>query len=309
MKLFISWSGERSQALGKALAEWIPMVLQNVDPWFSPEAIDKGARWLSELNAQLSTLSAAIVCITPESQAAPWLLFEAGALSKDLAGSRLFTVLFDLSKADVTGPLAHFQHTLVESREEVRSLLLSINKQLETPLKEDRLDGVFDAMWDKLETKVKQIPKTNVVQASPRRSSQDLLEEVVERTRVIERQLESLTNPPLSISSSSAAERALNDSSQLASRAHGMTGHMKVLRSKIADTEAQLREESNSPRRNALQLRRDQLHSEYADAHRKLSELRLMSATSEAETRLTLAQLRELELEQSPGRAAIHRSP
>lgn len=32
MKVFISWSGERSQALAQALRDWLPLVLHFVEP-------------------------------------------------------------------------------------------------------------------------------------------------------------------------------------------------------------------------------------------------------------------------------------
>jgi hypothetical protein len=44
MKVFISWSGERSNYVARILYEWIPNVIQNVRPWISEE-IPKGVRW------------------------------------------------------------------------------------------------------------------------------------------------------------------------------------------------------------------------------------------------------------------------
>lgn len=87
MQLFISWSGERSKAIASAIRDWLPLIIQSVKPWFSPEDIDKGARWLGDLNTQLEKQSVAVICVTPESLNAPWLLFEVGALSKALESS------------------------------------------------------------------------------------------------------------------------------------------------------------------------------------------------------------------------------
>lgn len=38
MKLFISWSGARSQALALALQEWLPLVIHYVEPRLSRQA-------------------------------------------------------------------------------------------------------------------------------------------------------------------------------------------------------------------------------------------------------------------------------
>jgi hypothetical protein len=45
MKLFISWSGEASHAVAKAFREWIPSVINAVEPWLSDEDIATGAHW------------------------------------------------------------------------------------------------------------------------------------------------------------------------------------------------------------------------------------------------------------------------
>ena len=53
MRVFLSWSGERSKLLAAALRDWLPLVLHSVEPWFSSEDIDKGAKWLVTLSSEL----------------------------------------------------------------------------------------------------------------------------------------------------------------------------------------------------------------------------------------------------------------
>jgi hypothetical protein len=44
--------------------------------------IDKGAKWSTEISRELEQANFAVSCLTPENLNEPWLLFEAGALSK-----------------------------------------------------------------------------------------------------------------------------------------------------------------------------------------------------------------------------------
>ncbi|WP_165788483.1 hypothetical protein [Stutzerimonas stutzeri] len=41
MKVFISWSGDMSREIGEALRTWIPGVIQQVKPYFTPNDIEK----------------------------------------------------------------------------------------------------------------------------------------------------------------------------------------------------------------------------------------------------------------------------
>ena len=88
-KIFISWSGPLSQKLGEALRNWLPSALQFVKPYFSPEDIEKGAKWNSEISKELETSNIGIICLTRDNTEKPWILFEAGALSKSLEKSRV----------------------------------------------------------------------------------------------------------------------------------------------------------------------------------------------------------------------------
>jgi hypothetical protein len=49
------------------------------------------------------------MCLTQQNVSAPWLLFEAGALSKAVGFGRVLPYLIDLRPTDLTGPLSQFQ--------------------------------------------------------------------------------------------------------------------------------------------------------------------------------------------------------
>jgi hypothetical protein len=136
-------------------------VVQAVDPYMSSEDIEKGARWNSEIAGELETCNFGIICLTPENIEAPWIHFEAGALSKSIESARVSPILLGLKPADVTGPLVHFQSTLPH-REDLLRLITSINstrcglsskansKQSLTPLREvlqRPLDEEFRTCW------------------------------------------------------------------------------------------------------------------------------------------------------------------
>src|SRR6266404_1604418 len=84
MSVFISWSGSRSKQLAQQLRNWLPNVLQAVEVWMSDVDIEAGARGIHEIFTQLERASFGVICLTPENLNAPWLLFEAGAISKKM---------------------------------------------------------------------------------------------------------------------------------------------------------------------------------------------------------------------------------
>jgi hypothetical protein len=71
MKVFISWSGERSQIFAKALHEWLPMVLQSVVPWLSHADISAGDRWADTVAKELEASEFGITRITRENMSSP----------------------------------------------------------------------------------------------------------------------------------------------------------------------------------------------------------------------------------------------
>lgn len=179
MKIFISWSGERAGAAARALADWLPDVLPGADPWYSPD-VPKGAEFFSELSTAIEEAEAGIVCVTPENQTRPWLLFEAGALAKKFGTRpRVCTYLVGLKKVELVEPLNRYQATEATSEDTWR-LVRTLNAAESTPRAEDRVLRAFNSFWPRLEEELSRIPQQPPqVPAASNRSERDLLEEIL----------------------------------------------------------------------------------------------------------------------------------
>ena len=75
MKVFISWSGKTSFEVAKVLKEWIPCVIQDIEPYFSSDDIDKGARWSTDIAKELEAAEFGILCVTKDNLNSAWLNF------------------------------------------------------------------------------------------------------------------------------------------------------------------------------------------------------------------------------------------
>lgn len=76
MRIFVSWSGTRSQAIATAMRNWLPKMIDGIE-LFHSEDIPKGRAWHSALVEALRDCAAGIFCVTPESLRSHWMLFEA----------------------------------------------------------------------------------------------------------------------------------------------------------------------------------------------------------------------------------------
>ena len=143
--VFLSWSGERSRLVADFLRTWLSSVVQAAKPWMSESEIDKGTRWSSELTKMLDAIRIGIVCLTPENLTQPWLIFEAGALSKFIdERARLCTYLIgDLRSSEVLAPLGMFQDTKA-IKEDTRRMVRTINRVVsDDPISDESLEAVF----------------------------------------------------------------------------------------------------------------------------------------------------------------------
>jgi len=149
MRVFISWSGTYSERVAVVLRDWLPMVLQNVEPWVSSEDIAKGGRWSSELERALREAMFGIICVNADNANEPWINFEAGAMSNAFDSSKVSPLLSGIEPEELPGSLAQFQCTRIY-RDDVRRLVKSINEASPSPIPAERVNKVFDLAWFRL---------------------------------------------------------------------------------------------------------------------------------------------------------------
>lgn len=187
MKVFISWSGKTSGELAKIFRDWLPSVIQAVKPYYSTDDIAKGMRGNTVIAEELEQAGVGLLCLTPDNLEAPWIMFEAGALSKKLDTSRVCPILFaGLETTDLKGPLVQFQAAKF-NKEEIRKMLTMVNKELgDNTLETKVLDSVFEKWWPDLEQKVESLLSQSP-ESAPRavRTDRELLEEMLAITRTM----------------------------------------------------------------------------------------------------------------------------
>ncbi|MDK9707432.1 MAG: toll/interleukin-1 receptor domain-containing protein [Desulforhopalus sp.] len=190
MKVFLSWSGTRSHKIAMVFRDWLPSVIQEITPYVSSEDIDKGARWSTDIAKELEDSTFGILCVTRENINAPWLTFEAGALSKTMDKSFVSPFLFDIKRSEVDGPILQFQSTIFE-KDDIQKLVKTLNKACgENGLSDERLGKAFNVWYPTLEKDLEGLKQQVVPDLNPEKQehiaspdSQEILEEILELSR------------------------------------------------------------------------------------------------------------------------------
>src|ERR1700692_3776725 len=148
MRIFLSWSGERSKTAALGLKSLLESTFPEAVDVFISDHIGAGETWARRLESELEQSQFGILCLTEDNFQAPWLLFEAGAIAKKFDSARVVPYLIDdLPDAADRSPLAQFQHVRA-TREGTFRLVKSINVARENPqVNEQRLETLFKGWW------------------------------------------------------------------------------------------------------------------------------------------------------------------
>src|SRR5262249_10175325 len=180
MRIFTSWSGERSKAAALGLRSLLQDLFEETVKVFVSDHISPGEAWAQRLGTELEQSEFGILCLTQENFQAPWLLFEAGAVAKKFATTRVVPYLIDeLPALAEKSPLAQFQHVRAD-REGTYRLVESINSIRESPKPMDRLERSFARWWPDLEQTLEGLRASNRPQPAIR-SDRELLEIISQR--------------------------------------------------------------------------------------------------------------------------------
>ena len=143
---------------------------------------------MPELNKNLSTTGFGLLVLTAENKNAPWLVFEAGVISKALPDKQCCPLLCDLKQTDVSGPLAQFQGTTLTSKDDMLKLVRTMNDAIGTnKVADEHLAKWFIMAWDDFAKKTGEIitarstAPTAAAKAGP--TERELIEEVLQTVR------------------------------------------------------------------------------------------------------------------------------
>ncbi len=147
--VFFSWSGDRSKKVAEEFRELFKGVFDPIiDCFLSTRDIAPGARSIQILFEKLEKCNYGICFIDSENARAPWIQFEAGALSKMVADSQVMVLLLDNNTESLQGtPLFEFQHKLF-NKEHIQSIFEEIIELFEQLASKDSYMKRFENGWN-----------------------------------------------------------------------------------------------------------------------------------------------------------------
>jgi hypothetical protein len=143
MKLFIGWSGDKSEVVALRLSEFLPLIIPELDIFFSPQ-ISAGTNWINEMGRNLIEADYGILCITKENLYTQWINFEAGALWKGTENTPVCPLLIDLTAAELRGPIEMFQSKRLDE-DGVKQLCMLLARKTQLDLL--RAERNFSLIW------------------------------------------------------------------------------------------------------------------------------------------------------------------
>lgn len=163
MEVFLSWSGDYSKQLAEEFRDWLPLVLQDLDPFMSKKDLLLGSRWNESINNHLESSSIGLLFVTSDNINSPWLNYEAGALTKALnSESKIIPIIFDESHSEVLlskTPLKQFQSVINPNKEGILNLVKSLNSNLDNSLSDESVTLTFEKWWSELDNKLSRTTK------------------------------------------------------------------------------------------------------------------------------------------------------
>jgi hypothetical protein len=188
VKVFLSWSGDRSKLIAAELKDWLRFVINDLEPFMSAD-IEAGARWQGVIASELQSTQFGIILVTQENQDSRWLNFEAGALAKAVDVSRVVPLAVNLKPTEIRQPLGQFQAQPLNATG-VLAVLRSINQHCANPLTAEHLEKSFDRWWPDMQAIIEralEIEGGNTDTPNELPNQHEVLNEILDTVRALAR--------------------------------------------------------------------------------------------------------------------------
>lgn len=199
MKVFISWSKQRSLMVATALSDWLPQVINQVEPWMSASSLESGKPTIAQISEALETTNFGIICVTPENQRETWLNFEAGALAKAVksASASAIPLLVGFGNfSELDAPLSNYQAHM-STKDDLKKIVHSLNDALGTAKRPTtQLDAAFEKWWPDLEENLVEAADWEIddtPDSEKENPADKRFDQVIQAVKTLQRQVEELT--------------------------------------------------------------------------------------------------------------------
>lgn len=155
-RVFISWSGKRSKHVAEALREWLPYVLQDVEPFVSSINIQAGELWDDVIRERVRTSGFCILCVTSGNLRSEWLHYEAGAMREGMA-IPVAPFLLGVGMEQLSGPFRRLQAKHADEAG-TTELILSLGQAIKTSSSEAFIRNAVSKNWGDLKSKLDNAP-------------------------------------------------------------------------------------------------------------------------------------------------------
>ncbi|MET4003910.1 hypothetical protein ABIB48_002648 [Arthrobacter sp. UYCu511] len=191
MKVFISWSGERSKAVATQVKQWVGQVFQGSEVFMSDEDIMAGTNWSERIKKELADTTVGIICMTPENQDAKWINFEMGALSKEVTDgdTRVIPLLIGFDSTQQVGQPAASLNMVMLNKDGFKKIAYSLNQVMEHKREHSAVDQVTEMWWKELSDDIEAAASEVPDKAPPPRTERAMVEEILDTVRGISKQL------------------------------------------------------------------------------------------------------------------------
>jgi hypothetical protein len=145
-------------------SQWLPRVFGGrITSFVSFADIEKGEGWFERLLTELGNADAALVCLTPENLASPWMHFESGMVSR-MGKGRVFTYFLGTEARTVRDPLKQIQLT-VATELDTKGLTLKLGTLVEVPAQE--IENRWATGWEALATALREVGPPSIEDVYP----------------------------------------------------------------------------------------------------------------------------------------------
>jgi hypothetical protein len=184
MHAFLSWSKAQSKAVALALREWLPNLFESIECFMSKVDIDAGRSWDEAIAQSLNKCSVGILCVNTENYKEPWILFEAGAVAKEVGGnkSRVIPYLVGLEPKHLIGSPLHRLQAVAADKEGTWEMVQSLHREYvkDHPQRDEvRLKAAFDLWWPDLEQRLVEAQRVQTPPAPQPRPQEEILAHLV----------------------------------------------------------------------------------------------------------------------------------